>query len=116
MFPTHTGWDALLHKTISALNFASENLIFDYIIRTGPTNLWSPRVTRQRLKVEIKTKSLYGALREFNGIKYIEGSNLILDKGSVEKLVSANSIFNYNLIDDLAIGQISSKLRLTLID
>lgn len=117
-FPTFTGWDSLLHKTMSALQYFISNSNFDYLIRTNVSSFWNPTVTRNLInsKVEELRTGIGGSLKTHQGIKYIEGDALIISREVAEKLAKYNNKLNYNIIDDVSIGDLCSKIGVNLIN
>jgi len=92
-FPTFKGWDSLLHKTLSAFNHAILQSDFDFIVRTAPTSFWNPKELRKRLSRLGQGMEAVGTIRIFNDIQFIEGSNIILSRNIVKKLVSDLHVF-----------------------
>ena len=114
-FPTFDGWDSILHKTISAFEYALNNSNFDFIVRTAPSSFWNPTSLRSRLS-SAQSDCAVGTIRDHNGIKYIEGSNLIMHREVIEKIVNRIDLLDFKLIDDVAIGDVLKKLSIKMID
>ena len=114
-FPTFDGWDSILHKTVSAFDFALAKLDFDYVVRTAPSSFWNPSALRRLLSSE-KRAAAFGTVRKHYAIEYIEGSNLILSKDIVKKIVSNVNILDFGLIDDVALGKQMQELSIPMID
>jgi hypothetical protein len=115
-FPTFSGWDSILHKTLSALNYALLECDFDFVVRTAPTSLWNPMELRRKLTLLGPSMGAFGTVREFSGKKYIEGSNLVISRDIVSKLVNNPHLFNFGIIDDVAIGRVLTQLNIPMID
>lgn len=115
-FPTFSGWDSLLHKTLSALNHALETTEFDFVVRTAPTSLWNSKALRNRLSLVNTRNSAFGTVRKFCGKDYIEGSNIIFSRDIALKLVKNVEMFNFGIIDDVSIGNVFSELNISKID
>ena len=115
-FPTFLGWDSILHKTLSALNHALLESDFDFVVRTAPTSLWNPMELRRKLSLFGQSMSAFGTVREFSGREYIEGSNIVISREIAVKLVNNLHLFNFGLIDDVAIGRVLTQLDIPLID
>ena len=115
-FPTYSGWDSILHKTLSAMQYALNHYEFDFIVRTGPTNLWNPLALKQRLLSLKNSTGAYGTLRKHREISYIEGSNMIIDKKTTSILLNNVEQFNFGLVDDVAFGEVFTKLNIKMID
>lgn len=115
-FPTFSGWDSVLHKTMSAFNYALNHTNFDFIVRTAPSSFWNPRILRQKISELNIENCAYGTVRYHFNTPFIEGSNLILDRKTVETLVTNNHLLNYGIIDDVAIGRALGLLGVNMVD
>ena len=115
-FRTYNGWDSILHKTLSAINYALNECKFDYLVRTSPTNLWNPKELRRKLLVSDIGVGTFGTKRKLWERDYIEGSNIVMDRDTASKLVNSIDLFNFGLIDDVAIGEVLTKLRIPMVD
>lgn len=116
--PTYSGWDALLHKTISALRFFLLNSNYDYFLRTNVSSFWNPTATRNLINsnAEELESGIGGSLKSHQGIKYIEGDSIIISRHVAEKFVRYQNKLNYGVIDDVSLGDLCSKIGVNLID
>lgn len=115
-FPTFSGWDSLLHKTLSALNHAIETIEFDFVVRTAPTSLWNPKVLREKLSSVDSHNSAFGTVRKLGSKDYIEGSNIIFSREIAFRLVDNIDKLNFGIIDDVSIGEALSALKILKVD
>ena len=97
-------------KTIAAFRFALENLEFDYIYRTNISSY----VNIERLiqfGERLPSGDVYsGPFAKHDEIKFASGSGYFLSKSLVRKVVDESSFWNHAEIDDVALGQLISRL------
>lgn len=97
----------ILQKTISAIEFCIRNFEFDYIYRT---NLSSLLDINKLYNFILNTSIKYGGvIGNYNGIKYASGSGFLLSKDTSLYLVENNNLLNYQVIDDISIGELLNK-------
>jgi len=113
-FPTFTGWDSLLHKTISAIDYALNNSDFDFIARTNVSSFWNPTATRKMLSRLDADFKIGGSLRSHGGFSYIEGDAIMMSREFAELLVQNSKRLNYAVIDDVSIGQLCANVGVKL--
>ena len=104
-FPTYSGWDSILHKTLSAFKYAVENLEFDFIIRTAVSSFWNPKATRNLLSIQKSRLEFGGSVKFHHGKRFVEGSACRVSRKSVQMIVEGADSVNYNKIDDVAISE-----------
>jgi hypothetical protein len=109
----------ITYKTIKALEYAVKNLSFDYMIRTNMSTIINipalnaycstlrktkiytggHKLTLQWLDIKniLKDKTLWG-------IKYIQGTSIIMSHDVVSYMIKNKSKIRYDIIDDVSIG------------
>jgi len=114
----------ITYKTIEALEYAVNNIKFDYIIRTNMSTIINvPNLYKfcsylpekniytsgemfnlQWLDIKggIKNKSLYGTL-------FASGTSIIMSNDVVKFMVNNKSKIRYDIVDDVAIGVFMTK-------
>jgi hypothetical protein len=84
------GWNELLPNTLSAMKYLSENIDFDFLIRTNQSTYWNLNNLNELLTKLPLNKVYAGYLekREYPKVDFISGSGIILSKDVVDLLVT----------------------------
>jgi hypothetical protein len=111
--PVQEQYEKLLEKTILAVNWALENIEFDYLIRTNTSNYFYQPLVRKHLSKFLKTENTAGGVIAswrglIQGVKknhsYISGAGIYLSRASTQLLRSMNAKEYTGVPDDVAIG------------
>jgi hypothetical protein len=111
--PVQERYENLLEKTIIAVNWALENIEFDYLIRTNTSNYFYQPLVRRHLGKFLKTENTAGGViaswrGPIRGVKknhsYISGAGIFLSRASTQILSSMNAKEYTGVPDDVAIG------------
>lgn len=96
-----------LIKTITSIDYLLKHEEFDYIFRT---NMSSVVNLNELYKFIIKNKNDYsGFIGNCNNINYASGAGILLSKKICYMLIENKNLLDYNLIDDVSIGQLFKK-------
>jgi hypothetical protein len=98
----------ILIKTIKSINFCINNLDFDFIFRTNLSSF----IILDKLYEFVKNNNIdYGGVIGVtdNFIKFASGSGFLISKETCKYLIENENDLLYNLIDDVAIGQLLTK-------
>ena len=102
----------ILEKTIHAFRVINNNYEFKYIIRT---NLSTFFIVKNLLKLSstLKTTHLYaGVIGKYGSINFCSGACFWVSKDIVEYCIENQTVLNYTLPDDVAIGKLLEKFEL----
>lgn len=102
------------YKTIESFEWALENKDFEYIFRVNSSSYVNIEKLIHFID-NIEPGSLYaGKIYNLDmlDIKFVSGSGIILDKGSVKKIVMNKDLWNHNIIDDVAMGDVCANLNI----
>ena len=111
--PVQERYENLLEKTILGVNWALENLEFDYLIRTNTSNYFYQPLARMHLGKFLKSENAAGGViaswrGSIQGVKknhrYISGAGIFLSRASTQILSSMNANEYSGVPDDVAIG------------
>lgn len=112
-----SGFGSLVGNSLSAIKHLIDEQNPDFIIRTNVSSFWN--VSRLRQHLESAPKFGYYAGWEgelFRGLRriffphpYASGAGMIFSRDVANYFVENVSIFNSNLIDDLAFGHVARK-------
>lgn len=98
----------ILIKTIKSINFCIDNFDFDFIYRTNLSSF----IILDKLYEFVKNNSInYGGVIGVidNFINFASGSGFLISKETCKYLIENENFLLYNLIDDVAIGQLLTK-------
>jgi hypothetical protein len=118
-FKTYTGWDSLLHKTVSCLSYLLENSDAEYFLRSAVSTFWNPTATEKLLKqIEQNHGSRFiaGSKKKLLSHEYVEGSSLIISRSAAQEIVENVAMLNFEIIDDVAIGMLAKSLSIQMLD
>ena len=94
------------HKTIQAFKACIEEFDFDYIYRTNVSSY----LKLEKMNLHIKDQPRFNYYAGFKGshhdIAFASGSGYFISRDLVEKVISLESFWDHNLIDDVAIGKL----------
>jgi len=101
----------ILDKTIKAFEYFNKVIDYDYIVRSNISTIINFNLLSEKL---LRDKPEYGGgvnlIEELNPtggmikLYYVSGTNIILSKKIVNRILKNKNNINYNLIDDVAIG------------
>jgi len=101
-----------LIKTITSINYLLKHEEFDYIFRT---NMSSVVNLNELYKFIINNKNDYsGFIGNCNNINYASGAGILLSKKMCYTLIENKNLLDYNLIDDVSIGQLLKKNNVSI--
>ena len=96
----------ILYKTIKAIEFCIKHFEFTYIYRTNLSSL----LDLDKMYNFLNSKNIeYGGAITNNGISFASGSGFVLSKDTSKYLVKNNNLLDYNVIDDVSIGNLLNK-------
>jgi hypothetical protein len=97
----------ILSKTIKSIQYCLNNFDFDYIYRTNLSSFLN--LYKINDFINNNTLNYGGVIGDFKGIKYASGSGFFLSKDTCIYLCKNNNLLDYNLIDDVSIGNFLNK-------
>ena len=119
ILPCGDGFFNLGHKTIKAFEWVDKNYNYDYIYRS---NLGAYVDTNNLIKfIEGKSKDKFYCGIEGKDSYYLgrevifaSGSGYFLSKDLAEIVINNKHIWNHNIIDDVALGELLSKFSINV--
>lgn len=91
-------------KTIAGLRYMLDRYDFDYLLRTNTSTYVNRRLLADFAE-ELPEKGYYGGfIGESGGVRYASGTCTLLSRDVIE-LIVADPEWEYNIIDDVAIGR-----------
>jgi hypothetical protein len=98
----------ILYKTIKAIEFCINHFEFTYIYRTNLSSLLD--LSKMYNFLNRENINYGGSILNYNnGINFASGSGFVLSKDTSKYLVENNNLLDYNLSDDVSIGNLLSK-------
>ena len=91
-----------LDKTIKSIEYVLNNFEFDFILRTNMSSVFDLQKFYNLLNKDLICGGIIGIHEEK---KYISGAGMLLSKDLCSNLISNKNSLNYNIIDDLSIGE-----------
>lgn len=102
-------WVGTSLKTRIGLNYAAENVAFDYLVRTNSsTYLHIPSLLAHLLEAP---RFNYYAGTELAGRSYAQGTCIILSR-DVVLAITGQSHWDYDVYDDIAVGEAAKRARI----
>ena len=99
-----------LDKTIKSIEYVLNNLDFDFIFRTNMSSV----VDLNKLYNLINHDMEYaGVINDYN-VKYISGAGILMNNKTCKLLIANKNELNYNVIDDVSIGELMSNKNIKL--
>lgn len=90
-----------LDKTIQSIEFVLKEFDFDFIFRTNMSSV----VDLKKLHNILNDKIQYaGVMGIYNNITFASGAGFLLNKNSCQLLINNKDKLQYNLIDDVSLG------------
>ena len=111
--PVVEKYENILEKTILGINWALDNLEFDYLIRTNTSNyFYDPLVRKHLQKISNSENTIGGVQAQWKGLifrkrrfhDYISGAGIYMSRLNVEILARMSSCEYKDIPDDVAIG------------
>lgn len=94
----------ILIKTLKSINYIMQNFDFKYIYRTNLSSFLNLPMLNNYAE---KNNFNYGAIiGNYQGIQYASGCGFFISKETCKYLLENQHLLNYNLYDDVAIGQL----------
>jgi hypothetical protein len=97
----------ILSKTIKSIQYCLNNFNFNYIYRTNLSSFLNLYKMNDFINNNILNYG--GVIGDCNGIKFASGSGFFLSKDACIYLCQNNNLLDYNLIDDVSIGNFLNK-------
>jgi len=97
-----------LDKTIRSIEFLLKNMDFDFILRTNMSSVFDFKKVYGLLNENIEYS---GVINYYNNKqnKYVSGAGILLNKKTCIELIDTKMSLNYNIVDDIAIGELLTK-------
>jgi len=96
-------------KILSLMNFFLNHTNHDYLFTTTTSSYINLEVLSQKIE-EFEPGDLYFGALPYEGAEFISGSNRIFSRITVSKLLLAKHFLKPGIIEDLAVGQLLSKI------
>jgi hypothetical protein len=114
-FPTGEGWSQINNKTYLMFKYIKENFDFDFVFRTNSSSY----VKIENLINFLKDKPLKGYYSAMLGqrhedIHFGSGCGYTLSRDLVEYIVDNETLWNFNLPDDVAVADILNNINISL--
>lgn len=90
-----------LDKTIKSIEYILKNEDFDYLIRTNMSSVWD---LNKIYNLVLSNNFLAAGVIGYENNKFISGAGLLLKKNICKILIQNKNDLNYNIIDDVSIG------------
>jgi hypothetical protein len=101
------------NKLLNALELIKD-LEYDFIFRTNSSSYVDKTMLYNRLS-EIKDVNYYSGVNgHANNVNFASGSGFVVTKNLVNLILNNKSTFRYDLIDDVAIGELLSRFKTPL--
>jgi hypothetical protein len=105
-------WSLIGLKTIIAFRHVLENYEFDYLFRTNTSSYVD--VPKLKSFLEGKpAKNLYAGVigKVFGNLEFASGAGILLSRDVVERICEKENDWKHGLVDDVAIGDLVSRLQ-----
>jgi hypothetical protein len=80
---------------------------YDLFYKTTLSSLVNPREFQKKIsQINLNTPYYGGTLVNFGGHPFVSGANMLINRKTVEILISNKKRWNYGLLDDVAIGRL----------
>jgi len=100
-----------LDKTIKSIEYVLKNFEFDFIFRTNMSSVVDLNILYKLLNKDIECSGVIG---DCGGQKFVSGAGILISKDTCKLLVDMKSSLNYNVLDDVSIGQFLVKNNINI--
>ena len=97
-----------LVKTVRSIEYLLKNMEFDFILRTNMSSVFDLSKLYDKLNEKLTYAGFIGYYNN-NQKKYVSGAGILLNKEACIYLTNNKQMLNYNIIDDVAIGELLEK-------
>ena len=97
-----------LDKTIRSIEFLLKNMEFDFILRTNMSSVFDLHKFYGLLNENIAYSGVVNYYNN-NQNKYVSGAGILFNKKTCIELIDSKMSLNYNIVDDVAIGELLTK-------
>lgn len=97
------------YKTLKAFQLI-KNFDYDFVFRTNSSSYVDKNLLVEFVKSKPKENHYSGVIGDYHKIKFASGSGFLISKDVINKLLENVNLFNFNVIDDVMIGDALSKL------
>ena len=97
-----------LDKTIRSIEFLLKNMEFDFILRTNMSSVFDLHKFYGLLNENIAYSGVVNYYNN-NQNKYVSGAGILFNKKTCIELIDTKMSLNYNIVDDVAIGELLTK-------
>ena len=97
-----------LDKTVRSIEYLLKNMEFDFILRTNMSSVFDFKKVYGLLNEKLTYAGFIGYYNK-NQNKYVSGAGILLNKQTCLYVTNNKQLLNYNIIDDVAIGELLTK-------
>jgi hypothetical protein len=97
-----------LDKTVRSIEHLLKNMEFDFILRTNMSSVFDFKKVYGLLNEKLTYAGFIGYYNK-NQNKYVSGAGILLNKETCLYVTNNKQLLNYNIIDDVAIGELLEK-------
>jgi hypothetical protein len=94
-----------LDKTIKSIEYLLNNFDFNFIFRTNMSSVVDLNKLYNLIHNHSEDEIKYGGFINTSGVKFISGAGILMNKQTCQLLIDNKNALNYNIIDDVCIGQ-----------
>lgn len=119
ILPCDDGFFNLGHKTIKAFDWVNKNYNYDYIYRSNLGAYVDSNKLIKFIEGKNKTKFYCGIVGKDSyylgrEVTFASGSGYFLSNDLVEIVLSNEHLWNHNIVDDVALGELLSKFSINV--
>jgi hypothetical protein len=97
-----------LDKTVRSIEHLLKNMEFDFILRTNMSSVFDFKKVYGLLNEKLTYAGFIGYYNK-NQNKYVSGAGILLNKETCLYVTNNKHMLNYNIVDDVAIGELLEK-------
>jgi len=97
-----------LDKTVRSIEHLLKNMEFDFILRSNMSSVFDLSKLYDKLNEKLSYAGFIGYYNN-NQKKYVSGAGILFNKETCIYLTNNKHMLNYNIVDDVAIGELLEK-------